>query len=136
MLSAATYLKLDGAMQRHRREVPEARGLLLMLVAKVGNLATAFIQGNVQMAKKDALEVAALACRIVEDSDSLPYHAQSTPGVVQLVAKVGNVAQALLQRDKAALGRTSYVVEDVILAVERHGDALFAETCGRGGKAT
>ena len=70
-ISPATSEALDQEVCRTRNKFPDNKHLLAALVEEVGELAEALIKGEgAERIKAEALQVAAVAVRIIEEGDA------------------------------------------------------------------
>lgn len=113
---------LDAEIVRARAKFPGRRFLLAALAEEVGELALAIGSGETAAIIAEAIQVAAVAVRIVEEGDATTYHPDR---LISLVHSVGGVARGLLQRntDAANFGLRSLLTR--ARAMVGDGDPTF-----------
>jgi NTP pyrophosphatase (non-canonical NTP hydrolase) len=67
---SARFRDLDEEIQRARAKFPRADHLIAALAEEVGECAQAYLQGRASDARAEALQVACVAMRIVEEGDA------------------------------------------------------------------
>ena len=65
-----TFDLIAAELKRARAKFPGNEHLLAALMEEVGELAQAYLKGNVSEARVEAIQVACLAVRIIEEGDA------------------------------------------------------------------
>jgi hypothetical protein len=113
-------------MVRARKKFPSNELLLTACMEELGELAEAFM-GREGLIKKEALQTACVAMRIYEEGDaSFVPGRTDEPVFAMLVAAVGQVARALLQRDTGRLALYTGQVAGTAMRLAKQGDPMFA----------
>jgi hypothetical protein len=103
-----------------RRKFPGTRFLLAALVEEVGELAEAIGSGDKTHIRKEAIQVCAVAIRIIEEGDATTYDPK---GLLMVTTEIGMVARTFLQRGRwqEAADSLGHWVGRLML----HGDKTF-----------
>ncbi len=91
----STLDAIAAEVMRARDKFPGTRFLLAALVEEVGELAEAVASKNPDEIKKEAVQVCAVAVRLIEEGDATTYNAE---GIIAVVIDLGNVARKYIQR--------------------------------------
>jgi hypothetical protein len=122
--SRQTYVQnlLANELHHGKAKFPGNRFMFAALVEEVGELAEAIIAKDPRRVQEEAVQVAAVACRIADEGDATTY---SIAGLIQLAASVGKVARALLQKKDPSPALVATV--GVGYRMQQVGDETFAD---------
>lgn len=119
---SSTLDAIAAEVMKARDKFPGTRFLLAALVEEVGELAEAIGASDKKDIRKEAMQVCAVAIRIIEEGDATTYDAK---GFLMVTTEIGMVARAFLQRGNwaGAVGSLAHWV----LRLNKLGDPTFAD---------
>ncbi len=126
----STLDAIAAEVMRAREKFPGTRFLLAAIVEEVGELAEAIFEQSAVDTRKEAIQVCAVAVRIIEEGDSSTY---SAGGFVALTAGVGEVARRFLQRGLVKPALRSLAQN--ALKIRDDGDSTFDDLTADESKA-
>ncbi len=91
----STLDAIAGEVMKAREKFPGTRFLLAALVEEVGELAEAIGTCDKKHIRKEAIQVCAVAIRIIEEGDATTYDPKA---FLMVVTEIGMVARVFLQR--------------------------------------
>jgi hypothetical protein len=102
-----------------RKKFAGSRFLYAALIEEVGELGEAILSGDAKQVRDEAIDVACVAIRIVEEGEVTKYQYGR---LISLAVSVGNVARHLLQKTP---GPWAAMAATVASRMDREGDQTF-----------